>query len=160
VGETAPYISYEAFLGTADEDVPAAWVDGKVILTGSSSSRHQQILGFLLTLLAVFAEERMSGKVRSRPFQMKTGAALPGREPDLLYVAGANLSRLKERYLNGPADLAVEIISPESRARDRGEILRVQGGAVCRNTGSSTPTGSRRSFTGSTTGHLSAGAVD
>lgn len=121
MGEAAPYISYEAFLGTADDDVPAEWVDGKVILTGTSSDVHQRLLGFLLTLLAVFAEERTSGTVRSRPFQMKTGAALPGREPDLLYIEGANLSRLKERYFDGPADLVVEIISPESRARDRGE---------------------------------------
>lgn len=119
--ETASYLSYEAFLRAADEDVPAEWVDGKVILTGSSSNRHQQLLGFMLSLLCVFVEEHTLGKVRSRPFQMKTGATLPGREPDLIYVAGIGRSRLKERYLEGPADLAVEIISPESRARDRGE---------------------------------------
>jgi Uma2 family endonuclease len=28
---------------------------------------------------------------------------------------------VKKNYLQGPADLAVEIISPDSRARDRGE---------------------------------------
>ena len=31
------------------------------------------------------------------------------------------ISRLKRHNLDGPADLVVEIISPESRARDRGE---------------------------------------
>jgi len=44
-----------------------------------------------------------------------------GREPDLIFVATANLHRLQATYLDGPADLAVEIISPESVGRDRGE---------------------------------------
>lgn len=47
--------------------------------------------------------------------------ATTGREPDLLYLAPESLNRLREKYLDGPADLAVEITSPASRARDRGE---------------------------------------
>lgn len=54
---------------------------------------------------------------------MKTGPTLPGREPDLLFLARENLDRLKAPYLEGPADLAVEIVSSESRLRDRGEKL-------------------------------------
>jgi Uma2 family endonuclease len=44
-----------------------------------------------------------------------------GREPDLLFVAQEHLKRLKETHLDGPADLAVEVVSPESVGRDRGE---------------------------------------
>jgi Uma2 family endonuclease len=54
---------------------------------------------------------------------MKTGPTLSGREPDLLFITQENLGRLKNTYLDGPADLAVEIVSPESRLRDRGEKL-------------------------------------
>ena len=39
----------------------------------------------------------------------------------LIVEAKEHLSRLKKTHLEGPADLVVEIISPESRARDRGE---------------------------------------
>jgi len=52
---------------------------------------------------------------------MKTGPELPGREPDILFVAQEHLDRLKETYLDGPADLVVEITSPESIVQDRGE---------------------------------------
>ena len=38
-----------------------------------------------------------------------------------MFVSNKNLSRLKETFLDGPADLVVEVISPESRARDRGD---------------------------------------
>jgi Uma2 family endonuclease len=44
-----------------------------------------------------------------------------GREPDILFVAQANLGRITKQYLDGPADLVVEVISPESSGRDRGD---------------------------------------
>jgi Uma2 family endonuclease len=44
-----------------------------------------------------------------------------GREPDLIFVSNRNLHRLRNTYLDGPADLAVEIMSPESIGRDRGD---------------------------------------
>ena len=46
---------------------------------------------------------------------------MPGREPDILFVSREHIDRLKETHLEGPADLVVEIINPESCARDRGE---------------------------------------
>jgi len=52
---------------------------------------------------------------------MKTGPDLPGREPDIIFVRKENLKMLKKTHLDGPADLVVEIISEESRLRDRGE---------------------------------------
>ena len=38
-----------------------------------------------------------------------------------MFVAYANRSRVKSSHLEGPADLVVEIVSPDSRKRDRGE---------------------------------------
>ncbi|MCS7240954.1 MAG: Uma2 family endonuclease [Candidatus Bipolaricaulota bacterium] len=52
---------------------------------------------------------------------MKTGPELPGREPDILFLANEHLGRLKETYLDGSAHLVIEITSSESRLRDRGE---------------------------------------
>jgi Uma2 family endonuclease len=43
---------------------------------------------------------------------MKPALHLPGRAPDLFSVANAHLDRLKNTYLDGLADLVVEIISP------------------------------------------------
>lgn len=74
-------------------------------------------------LLGVYVEQRELGRVISAPFQMKTGPALSGREPDVLFIAQENLGRLKNTYLDGPADLAIEVVSPDSRLRDRGEKL-------------------------------------
>lgn len=114
-------MTYEEFLAWADEDTYAEWVNGEVIRLSPASDKHQNIADFLTALFRHLVEAHESGVVRSAPFQMKTGPNLPGREPDLLFISREHLDRLKETYLDGPADLAVEIISPESRARDRGE---------------------------------------
>jgi len=114
---TRRLVTYEEFLAWADEDTLAEWVDGEVVMYSPASDRHQDISGFLESVLRSFVEVRQLGIVRSAPFQMKLEH---GREPDLLFVAKTNLGRLKETYLDGPADLAVEIVSPESVGRDRG----------------------------------------
>jgi len=116
-----PRIGYEEFLATAYENEHREWVNGKVIEMPPVSDEHADVNGYLIALVRFYAEARNLGVVRAEPFQMKTGPELPGRAPDLLFVANENLPRLQKNFLDGPADLAVEIISPESRTRDRGE---------------------------------------
>ncbi|HZT43005.1 MAG TPA: Uma2 family endonuclease [Chthonomonadaceae bacterium] len=124
------YITYEEFLAAADEDRPAEWVRGKVVYMAPVSDEHNRVGFFLLRLIGDFVEDNQLGAVRYESFQMKTGPNLPGREPDILFVANENLSRIKKNHLEGPADLVVEIVSPESRERDRVEKYREyeQGG--------------------------------
>ncbi len=118
-------MTYEEFLAWADEDRLAEWVAvpganvGVVMMTSPASMRHQDVSGFLESILRSFVETYDLGVVLSAPFQMKLPGS--GREPDLLFVATEHLERLKTTYLDGPADLVVEIVSPESVGRDRGE---------------------------------------
>ncbi len=114
-----PRMTYEEFLAWADEDTLAEWVDGEVVMYSPASDRHQDVVRFLTAVLSVFAEIRDLGVIRPAPFQMRLADS--GREPDLLFVAADHLARLKETYLDGPADLVVEIVSPESAGRDRGD---------------------------------------
>jgi Uma2 family endonuclease len=124
-GETAHgagqsgYITYEEFLDLVDEDTLAEWVDGAIVMTSPANLRHQEIGRFLLTTLAGFVSVHNLGRVVDPPFQMKLPRS--GREPDVIYIANAHLDRLTPTYLNGPADLVVEIVSPESTHRDREE---------------------------------------
>jgi Uma2 family endonuclease len=113
-----PQMTYEEFLAWADEDILAEWVDGEVVMYTPASKRHQDISGFLFEVLRTYVRSRHLGEVIQAPFQMKLEQ---GREPDLLFVANEHLGRLKETYLDGPADLAVEVVSSESEGRDRGE---------------------------------------
>ena len=113
-------MTYEEFLDWLDEDTHADWVNGVAMMHRPVSLQHQQIHKFLLQLLDTFVQTRDLGTVAHDPFQMKTGSELPGRAPDILFVADENLGRLKPNVLDGPADLVVEVVSPSSRALDRG----------------------------------------
>ncbi len=112
-------MTYEEFLDWADEDTLAEWVNGEVVMASPPSRRHQEIVVFLTQILGLYATKRELGIVLASPFQMKLAGV--GREPDVLFVGREHLERLGETYLDGPADLVVEIISPESIGRDRGE---------------------------------------
>ncbi len=114
-------ITYEEFLERDGENQHVEWVDGEVIEMSPISDRHEDLSGFLKPLLRHFVEAHQLGIVRGEPFQMKPALSLPGRAPDIFFVATAHLDRLKKTYLEGPADLVVEIISPESQSRDRGD---------------------------------------
>jgi Uma2 family endonuclease len=108
--------TYEEFLEWADEDTLAEWVDGVIVMTSPASLRHQEIAKFLITVFSTFCEVHGLGKVIFAPFQMKLKGS--GREPDILFVAKDHLGRFKKTYLDGPADLVVEIVSPEGKGRD------------------------------------------
>jgi Uma2 family endonuclease len=111
-------MTYEEFLAWADEDTLAEWVDGEVVIYSPASKRHQNIADFLLKVMGTYVESHDLGMVISAPFQMKLEH---GREPDVLFVTSEHLDRLKETYLDGPADLVVEIVSPDTMGRDRGD---------------------------------------
>jgi Uma2 family endonuclease len=114
-------MTYDEFLAWADEDTRAEWVNGEVVFTGQVSKLHQEVGAFLFPLIKLFVEFYQLGIVFYESFQMKTGAGMPGRLPDIHFVAKENFSRIKENYVEGPADLVIEIISTESRSRDRGD---------------------------------------
>ena len=114
-------IPIERFLERRDEDTHAEWIEGKVILMSPASRRHQELVKFLTHIIGIFAETRHLGTLIHAPFSMRLDAVPSVREPDLLFISAKHLDRLTDTYLDGPADLVVEIISPESIGRDRGE---------------------------------------
>lgn len=114
-----------------DDETRAEWVNGELILLSPLSDHHADLVTWISALLRHYVETQGAGWVRCAPFQMNTGPDLPGREPDVLYVAPENLTRVRKTYLDGPADIAVEIVSPESRVRDRGEkVYEYERGGV------------------------------
>ena len=116
-------ISYEDFLATLDEGTHAEWVDGEVVPMTPPSEEHARISTFMAAALSGYTKRKKLGAlVLHAPFQMKL--AHSGREPDILLISRESRERLRRTYLDGPADLAVEIVSPDSRTRDRTEKFR------------------------------------
>lgn len=111
-------VSFEDFLQT---DGPAEWVEGKVIPLAAVDRRHNELSSWLMLVIGPYVEAHELGSVYTEPFVMRAAPDLPGRSPDLLFIAAANKERVKPAYLDGPADLTIEIVSQGSQIRDRGE---------------------------------------
>ena len=54
---------------------------------------------------------------------MKTSDHKPAREPDIMVILNAHLDRMRDTYIDGIADVVVEIVSPESDIRDYADKL-------------------------------------
>ncbi len=111
-------LSYEEFLDWLDEDIHAEWIDGEIIVMSPASTLHQDIADFLASIIRFYVEERRLGRVITTRIVMRPTPMLPAREPDVMFIANENLRRVRNTSVEGPADLVVEVISPESRTRD------------------------------------------
>jgi Uma2 family endonuclease len=116
-------MSYEEFLAIP-EPLLAEWVDGAATIFMPPAREHQDALGLLSVLLRLYARIRGAGEVILAPFEVVVRPGRSYREPDILFVATANLHRLSSKRLDGPPDLAIELLSDDSVTRDRDVKLR------------------------------------
>ena len=97
------------------------WVNGVVIKMSPASLRHNTLIDYLTDLFRIYFTLNPIGRLLSSPFVMSLSALGIKREPDLQIVLNTNPHELSEIAMNGPADICIEIVSPESVERDRGE---------------------------------------
>jgi Uma2 family endonuclease len=114
-------MTYEQFLAEITDNTHAEWVNGETIIFMPPGIRHQDMSWFLATLLGMFVRRFRLGRVLTAPVEMRLEAQQSAREPDILYIAREHFDRVSANRLHGPADLVVELISPESVTRDRAE---------------------------------------
>ena len=80
--------------------------------------RHQEIVGELFSALHGHVKARGLGQVFVSPFDVildDTSVV----QPDIVYVAIDRLAIVSERGVEGAPSLAVEVVSPSTRRRDR-----------------------------------------
>ncbi|MFT3785920.1 MAG: Uma2 family endonuclease [Tepidisphaeraceae bacterium] len=108
----------DEFVRWADEENRAEWVDGEVTVKMSVEEVHDVLQRAIASAVEQLALKRKLGEVRGPEFTMRLPQRPSRREPDVLFVATENVGRLEKKKLEGPADLVLEIVSPESRHRD------------------------------------------
>jgi Uma2 family endonuclease len=78
---------------------------------------------FLAFAIAAFVRPRALGEVFMAPVDVLF-SQFDVVEPDVLYVSETNARRLRERYVEGAPDLAIEVLSPSSARIDKVRKLR------------------------------------
>jgi Uma2 family endonuclease len=124
-------MSYEEYKHWEHEGGLTEWIDGEVYIYMPPTILHQRLVAFFLFLLQGFVRLHKLGEVLAAPVTMRVLAGGGAREPDLFFLAADHLDRLTETELNGPADLAIEIVSDESVSRDKDDkFYEYQAGGV------------------------------
>jgi Uma2 family endonuclease len=108
------------------------WVEGAVIKLSPAELKHNRVIYYLYYLIAAYFELHPIGRIVGQPFVMRL-PTFPNRrrEPDLLVVLESNPHELKDTYLDGPADICIEVVSEASAERDHGEkFIEYEKGGV------------------------------
>lgn len=117
-------MEYEEFLQSEFDHQHYEWVDGEVVEMNAIDDIQGRVQGWLYKLLSVYVEATDAGEVFFDPFQMKTSADLPGRQPDIQFIAKDRLHLIRDKAMRGPADLVIEVTSYGSRKIDRVDKYR------------------------------------
>ena len=98
-------------------DLRAEWANGEAIVMAPENYDHVKIVQWLGSILEEFADQRGLGEVMVNNFESRLSAG-SRRVPDIQFVARAREHLIRQTYLAGAPDLAVEVVSPDSVVRD------------------------------------------
>ncbi len=114
-------VTVEEFASRLEDGQKADLLDGVIYMASPDSPEAAGVNGFLHTLLNFFVRKRRLGRVygpRSafRLFPDSDEHYAP--EPDVAFVREERVRLWKGSVFQGPPDMAVEIVSPDSTDRD------------------------------------------
>jgi Uma2 family endonuclease len=110
-------ITFEDFCAIVNGDQKADLIDRVIDMASPDNTDANEINGWLFWLIAAFVETKDLGKVYMSRVAFRLDN-LNGPEPDLAFVRKARLQDVHRGFVNGPPDLAVEVVSPDSVERD------------------------------------------
>src|SRR5918992_4961057 len=102
-----------------DDNLRREIIDGGVFVTPPPSTRHQDVVAFLVTELVLYARAH-GGKVFPAPTDVFF-AEDSVVEPDVLFVAPEHSDRVEKKFVRAAPDIVVEVSSPTTR---RLELVR------------------------------------
>ncbi len=110
-------ITYDVFCSMVADGQKADLIDGVIYMASPDNTDAGDLFMWLATLLYDFCEYHDLGKVYGSRVALKLDDK-NSPEPDVAVVLKEHLGRVERGHVLGPADLAIEIVSPESVERD------------------------------------------
>jgi Uma2 family endonuclease len=118
-------VSEENYLH-AYAELHCEWLDGIVIKMPPVFDRHDLLTQHFIILFRAYFEKMAIGELRHDPTTMRYELEVDGkkklrhRQPDIQIILEDNPNTLTESYMDGAADIVIEIVSKESIERDYG----------------------------------------
>jgi Uma2 family endonuclease len=115
-------VTEKMFDEMVDEDTRAELIDGVMIVHSPASLLHDQLGGFLRSLLRCYAEEKEVGRTLGPASLVRLR---PGRRvgPDIYFLAQKRVQRRSPREFQGAPEFVIEVLSPSNRRKDIADKL-------------------------------------
>ncbi len=110
-------VTDEMFDELADEDTKAELIDGVMIVHSPASLRHDDVAGFLRTLMRCYASDKDLGLVLGPDglARIKKGRRVGA---DLFFLVKERVPRPLPKEYKGVPELMLEVLSPSNREED------------------------------------------
>ena len=109
--------TYDDFCALVTEDQKADLIDGVIYMASPENVDANKLFLWLVTVINLYVRQKKLGQV----FGSRVACRLDDNnapEPDILFVSAEHEDRIRPGGVEGPPDLALEIVSPESVDRD------------------------------------------
>jgi Uma2 family endonuclease len=119
ISENGGLVTFDEFYEIADEKIRTDLLDGKIIRDSPGVPRHAFVISWLTGLLIDFTQKFDLGAVLCATVTVRL-TIYNSPEPDIFFISKKRLGIINEKFVNGPPDLCIEVISKSSRKYDRG----------------------------------------
>jgi Uma2 family endonuclease len=109
--------TFAEFMEIVREDQKADLIDGVIYMPSPENIEHNELLLWLANLLHPFIRGKDLGRLTAEKVSYRLSKT-DAPEPDLAFVRTERLDIIRRGYVDGPPDLPVEIVSPDSAGRD------------------------------------------
>lgn len=110
-------LTYDDYALLPDDGKRYEIIDGDLFVTPAPLTRHQKISRQLQFILMSALEKKGLGEVYDAPVDVVLDAENIV-QPDLVFVRSERRRIITEKFIEGPPDLMIEILSPSTRRRD------------------------------------------
>jgi Uma2 family endonuclease len=112
-----PAVTFEQFCDRVRDGEKADLIDGVIYMASPDNLDANELFVWLISLLDMYVREADVGKVFGSRAAFRI-AHTQAPEPDVAFVRKGRLHLRRRGYFDGPPDLALEIVSPDSIDRD------------------------------------------
>ena len=120
-GIDSDLVDYETYRALVEDGQKADLIDGVIYMASPDTKRNNTLNLFLANLIDGFTAVRdIDGFTFLSRFSCKL-SEFRAPEPDVGYVRPERVHLVEERHMLGGPDIAIEIVSRDSRQRDYGE---------------------------------------
>ena len=109
--------TFEEFCFLIKDGEKGDLIDGVIYISSPDNTDANKLFLWLAGLMDDFVTERELGEVFGSRVAFRLGEP-HGPEPDIAFVRTERLHLVQRGFVDGPPDLAIEIVSPDSVERD------------------------------------------